>query len=172
MIIDSVVVGDLAENCYIISKDNKCLILDPGDEANRIIDKVGEKEVLAILITHHHFDHVGALDEIKNKYKVDIYDFNTTEEKEYNIDNFKFTVINNPGHTNDSISFYFKNENTMFVGDFIFRNSIGRCDLGGNELDMKKSIEKLKEFKEDIILYPGHGEKTNLEYEKVYNPFF
>ena len=124
MKIESVVVGSYQENCYIISNDNKCLIVDPGDEANKIIDKIGNLEVVGILITHHHFDHVGALEEIKNKYKVDIYDFNTTEEKEYTIDNFKFTVIKNPGHTNDSISFYFKNENIMFVGDFVFKNSI------------------------------------------------
>ena len=172
MKIESVVVGSYQENCYIVSIDNKCLIVDPGDEANKIIDKVGNLEVLGILVTHHHFDHVGVLEEIKNKYNVDVYDFNTTEEKEYNIDKFKFIVIKNPGHTEDSISFYFKDENIMFVGDFVFRNSIGRCDLGGNELEMKNSIEKLKENKEDIILYPGHGDKTNLNYEKMYNPFF
>ena len=69
MLIESVVVGDLAENCYIISKDNKCLIVDPGDEEDRIIDKVGNKEVLGILITHHHFDHVGALSKVKVNIK-------------------------------------------------------------------------------------------------------
>lgn len=172
MKIDYVVVGDLEENCYIISKDNKCLIVDPGDEASKIIEKIGSLEVLGILITHHHFDHVGALNEISNKYNVDIYDFNTTEEKEYSIGPFKFTVINNPGHTNDSISFYFKENNFIMVGDFIFKGSIGRCDLGGNENDMKNSINKIKKYQEDIILYPGHGNSTTLNYEKMYNPFF
>ena len=172
MKIECVRVGDLEENCYVISKDEKCLIVDPGDEANKIVELVGNKEVLGILVTHHHFDHVGALDEVLNKYKVDLYDFNTTEEKEYNVGPFEFEVIRNPGHTNDSISFYFKENKFMMVGDFVFKGSIGRCDLGGNEIDMKNSINKLKEFKENVGLYPGHGNPTNLEYEKVYNPFF
>ena len=172
MKIESIVVGELEENCYILSIDNKCLVIDPGAEASRIIDKIGDKEVLGILVTHHHFDHVGVLHEIVNEYDANCYAFNNLKEKKYNIGPFKFDVIYNPGHTNDSISFYFKEDNVMFVGDFVFKGSVGRCDLGGNELDMKKSINKLKEFKENITLYPGHGDKTSLDDEKKYNPFF
>ncbi len=172
MKIDKIVVGSLFENCYIVSIDNKCLVIDPGDEANRIIDFIGDMEVVGILVTHNHFDHVGALTDIKNKYKVDVYDFSNLEEKEYNIGPFTFKVIFNPGHTSDSISFYFEKETVMFVGDFIFKNSIGRCDLGGNYQEMEESINKLKEFDFDITLYPGHGDKTTLSYEKMHNPFF
>ena len=172
MKIDKIVVGNLFENCYVISIDNKCLIVDPGDEENRIIDFIGDMEVVGILVTHNHFDHVGALTDIKNKYKVDVYDFSNLEEKEYNIGPFTFKVIFNPGHTSDSISFYFEKETVMFVGDFIFKNSIGRCDLGGNYQEMEESINKLKEFDFDITLYPGHGDKTTLSYEKMHNPFF
>ncbi len=172
MKIDRVVVGGLQENCYIISIDDKCLVIDPGDEANKIIESIGNKEVLGILITHHHFDHVGALNDIENHYKVDVYDFNNLEEKKYNIGPFNFKVIFNPGHTTDSISFYFEKENAMFVGDFVFQNSIGRCDLGGNYQEMDKSINKLKKFDEDITLFPGHGDTTSLLYEKEHNPFF
>ena len=172
MKIDKIVVGNLFENCYVISIDNKCLIVDPGDEENRIIDFIGDMEVVGILVTHNHFDHVGALTDIKNKYKVDVYDFSNLEEKEYSIGPFTFKVIFNPGHTSDSISFYFEKENVMFVGDFIFKNSIGRCDLGGNYQEMEESINKLKEFDFDITLYPGHGDKTTLSYEKMHNPFF
>lgn len=70
--------------------------------------------------------------------------------------------------------FYFKEKkNVMFVGDFIFLDSIGRCDLeGGSFKEMKQSIEKIKKFSDDIILYPGHGSKTMLGYEKMHNPFF
>ena len=58
-------------------------------------------------------------------------------------------------------------------GDFIFLDSIGRCDLeGGSFKEMKQSIEKIKKFSDDIILYPGHGSKTMLGYEKMHNPFF
>ena len=67
-------------------------------------------------------------------------------------------------------SFYFKDEKAMFVGDFIFKESVGRSDCGDiNELE--ESIEKIKKYDDDITLYPGHGEKTTLKYEKENNEF-
>ena len=57
MEIERVIVGELEENCYIVSKDGECLIIDPGSEFDKIKDKVGNREVLAVLVTHHHFDH-------------------------------------------------------------------------------------------------------------------
>lgn len=172
MKIDIVKVGYLEENCYIVSNNDKCLVIDPGDESDKIIESIGNKKVIAILITHHHFDHIGALEEIKNKYNVEVYDYSNLKEGTNIIDDFKFDVIYNPGHTSDSISFYFKEDNIMFVGDFIFKDTVGRCDLGGSIIDMKNSINKLKEYHEDIIIYSGHGDKTTLNYEKENNPYF
>ena len=174
MKVNRVVVGYLGENCYILSiDDSKCLIVDPGDDSDKIFEEVGEKEVLGILITHRHFDHIGALEDVVNKYNAPVYEFETLEEKEYSIGPFTFDVIFYPGHAADSVAYYFKSFNIMFVGDFIFKGSIGRCDLaGGNYQLMQKSIEKLKSIKEDIVLYPGHGEKTTLNYEKEHNPYF
>ena len=61
----------------------------------------------------------------------------------------------------------------MFTGDFLFFNTIGRCDLeGGDEQEMLESIEKIKEYEDDIVVYPGHGPSTVLGREKVYNPYF
>ena len=172
MKIDIVRVGYLSENCYIVSNGDTCLVIDPGDESEKIIESIGNKKVLGILITHHHFDHVGALDDIKNKYNAPVYDINNLKEGIKQIENFTFKVIYNPGHTDDSISFYFEEDNIMFVGDFVFRESIGRCDLGGSIPLMKQSINKLKEYSKDITLYPGHGEATTLNYEKENNPYF
>ena len=174
MKIDKVVVGDLLENCYIISDNNKnCLIVDPGSEESKIINCIKDKKVIGILITHHHFDHVGVLDIIKEKYKTNVYDYSNLVEKEYTIGTFTFKVMFNPGHTSDSISFYFEKEKVIFVGDFVFKESIGRCDLeGGNYKEMLTSINKLLKINDDIIIYPGHGEKTSLFYEKEHNPFF
>ena len=95
------------------------------------------------------------------------------EEKEYLIGPFKFNVIINSGHTTDSISFYFREEKVMFVGDFIFLDSIGRCDLeGGNFSSMRESIKKIKAYADDIVIFPGHGDKTTLGYEKENNYYF
>ena len=167
MKIDCIKVGFLKENCYIVSIKNECLIIDPGDEFLKIKNVVGSKKVLGILITHYHFDHVGALDECKNYYKCDIIDY---ENKVNEIGSFKYEIIDTPGHKTDSVTYYFKKEKCMFVGDFIFKCSIGRCDLeGGNIIEMKDSINKIKKYDNDIILYPGHGDKTSLEYEKENN---
>lgn len=173
MEIEKVIVGELEENCYIISKDNSCLVIDPGSEFHKTQNKIGNKKVLGVLITHHHFDHVGALKEALSYYETKVYDFNNLEEKEYLIGPFKFNVIINPGHTTDSISFYFREEKVMFVGDFIFLDSIGRCDLeGGNFSSMRESIKKIKAYADDIVIFPGHGDKTTLGYEKENNYYF
>ena len=173
MKVERVVVGELEENCYILSIGNECLVIDPGAEEQKIFESIGTKEVLGVLITHHHFDHVGALNQVLSKYNTQIYDKNNLNEKNYQIGPFKFDVIYNPGHTKDSISFYFKEESMIFVGDFIFLGSVGRCDLdGGNINEMKESINKLKQIHDDIVIYPGHDSKTTLNYEKEFNPYF
>lgn len=172
MKISKVVVGYLEENCYILEKDNKVIIIDPGDEVEKIIKEIGNKEVVAILITHNHFDHIGALNDLKSKYNVKVYDGNNLEEKEYDIDCFKFEVIFTKGHSEDSVTYYFKDEKIMFVGDFIFKESIGRCDLEtGNINKMKESIEKIKKYP-NVTIYPGHGIDTTLDYEKENNIYF
>ncbi len=162
MEINRVVVGSLRENCYILSIDNDVLIIDPGDEYEKIIDTVNGKNILGILITHHHFDHVGALNHFNNV----IYDYNNLSEKSYTIGKFNFDVIYTPGHTMDSICFYFKEDNVMFTGDFIFKGTIGRTDLGGNDIDMGKSLNKISKYDGSIKIYPGHGDYTYLKDEK------
>ncbi len=173
MQIKTVKVGYLETNCYILIDNNECLIVDPGDEFSKIIDEIGNLKPLGIIITHYHFDHIGALEDIKNKYNIPVYDINNLEEKEYTIGNFKFEVIYTKGHHNTCITIYFSKEKVMFVGDFIFKDSIGRTDLeGSNEEDMYKSILKIKDYPNDIIIYPGHGDITNLGYEKENNGYF
>lgn len=169
MIIKNVKVGYLETNCYILIKEKDALIIDPGDEYSKIEKEITGLNLQAILITHHHFDHVGALHKFKN---TKIIDYNI-KEKECEIGKFKFQIIKTPGHTSDSISFYFEEEEVMFVGDFVFENSIGRTDLDtGNNLEMEKSIKILKTYPRNTKLYPGHGDNTTLENEIKNNPFF
>lgn len=172
MKIDRVVTGYLEENCYILTINDVCLVIDPGDDFPFIEEKLVNDKVLAILLTHNHFDHIGAVNDIVGKYKVPVYSFSNLEEGLFNIEKFKFKVIYTPGHTKDSISFYFEEEKAMFTGDFLFKKNIGRCDLPtGDFKKMQKSIQKIKCFPDDITIYPGHGESTTLGYEKNNNQY-
>ena len=171
MVIETLVLGPLETNCYILKKDNNCLIIDPADEFNKIKECVGNLTPVGVIVTHNHFDHIGALKDVENYYNLNVLDGNNLEEKEYTLDNFRFSIIRSKGHTNDSIIVLFKEEKIMFVGDFIFKESIGRTDLGGSMSDMKESIEMIKKYS-DITIYPGHGEKTNIDYEKENNYYF
>ena len=169
MIIKTIKVGYLETNCYVLIKEKNAIIIDPGDEYNKIYEYTKNLNIEAILITHYHFDHVGALDKFQN---IKIIDYNS-EEKQSQIGKFKFEIIETPGHTEDSIRFYFKEEKIMFVGDFVFENTIGRTDLEtGNMKNMDISIKKLKKYPIETILYPGHGNSTTLEKEIKNNPFF
>ena len=165
--------GNLFENCYLLEKDNKVLIVDPGSEFDKIDSFIDGSEVLGILITHRHPDHIGALDECVNTYKCQVYEKLNLEEQTYNVGPFSFNVIFNPGHTPDSVTYYFYKEHMMFVGDFIFEGNIGRCDLeGGNMEEMMKSIQKIKSYPDDTTIYSGHGEFTKLGHEKRKNYYF
>lgn len=159
--IEHLVLGRLRTNCYIVKKDNKCIIIDPGDEAEVIKEACKDYEVEEILVTHHHFDHILALEELEKTYQVK---HNTFLRK-----TFKYEVIKTPGHASDSLTFYFKEEKIMFTGDFLFYHTIGRCDLETSSIeDMKNSLVKISKYPDDILIYPGHGRPSVLGEEKKY----
>lgn len=173
MKIKRIEVGFLKTNCYILDNDKNCIIIDPGDEEAKIIKEIGYSKPIGIIITHYHFDHIGALKSIKNKYNIPIYDINNLKEGMNDIDNLSFEVIYTKGHDNTCITIYFDKEKVMFSGDFLFKDDIGRIDLEkSNKRDMLSSIEKIKSYPNDILVYPGHGEETNLGYEKENNYYF
>ena len=159
MTIRTLVVGKLQENCYVVvNKKNEAIVIDPGDEIEKILAFLKPYKVVGILVTHFHFDHIGALKELLKFYPLQV---------NQKVQEFHYEIFSNPGHTLDSISFYFPDEKVMFVGDFIFYHSIGRTDLGGNDFLMRESIQKiLKNIPLDTILYPGHGRFTVLGKEK------
>lgn len=164
MNIHKIINGYLEENCYIVTKNSKSLIIDPGASANKIIEYIetNNLNICGFLITHNHFDHVGALKELNKLYNKEVININNKKI----IDGFKYEIIETKGHTNDSVSYYFNDEKVLFSGDFLFKNDIGRYDFKtSSEDDMKKSIKLIKTFEKDIIIYPGHGEKTTLKDE-------
>ena len=147
-------VGPLETNCYILTIENESIIIDPGDDFDKIKEAIGNNKVIGCLVTHFHQDHIEALEEVVSHYDIEI------NKSKYG--KFKYEIIETPGHTFDSKTFYFKEINTMFTGDFIFKSSIG-----GNDKDMMNSLERIKEYDDNIIIYPGHGPKTTLGTEKI-----
>lgn len=164
MTIKRIIVGELKTNCYILNNEDECLIIDPGDDYEKIVANIGNQKVVGCLITHSHPDHIGALEKILKKYNLEL---NKIKSKQ-----FPFIEIETKGHTLDSKTFYFKEENIIFTGDFLFKGGIGRTDLGGNEKDMKQSLEKIKEYPNHTIIYPGHGPSSLLGEEKNYFSFY
>lgn len=159
MDIKNLKLGELKTNCYVVIKNNKCLIIDPASDADLIIDACKNYQVEGILVTHHHWDHTLALKELENFYNL--------EHNTHTTNSFKYEVIKTPGHTGDSITFYFKDDKIMFTGDFLFYHTIGRCDLETSSiLDMQKSLDKINNYPDDIIILPGHGIASVLGEEK------
>lgn len=174
--------GVVSTNCYILYNNKKeALIIDPGAQAEVIFDAIREYDVkpLAVLLTHAHFDHIGAVSECIKKYDIPFYihkkekywltDGNRngsilfgvgdiavpetpiifTEDK-MEIGSFHFQILHTPGHSPGSVSFYFENNSIVFAGDALFQMSIGRTDLPfGNQETLEKSI------KEKLYTLPG-----------------
>ena len=91
---------------------------------------------------------------------------------EYTVEDFKFKVIYTPGHRNDSVTYFFYEDDIMFTGDFLFYLSVGRTDLEyADKHDMINSIRLIKEYPDNIKIYPGHGTDTTLGFEKKYNDY-
>ena len=166
MKIEHLIVGQLRTNCYIVKKGNKCMIIDPGDEGERIKAACKDCEVEEILVTHHHWDHILALKELEDFYHV--------KHNEFLRKSFKYEIIKTPGHASDSVSFYFKDEKVMFTGDFLFYHTIGRYDLETSNIDdMIHSLKKISKYPDEIKIYPGHGRDSILGEEKKYfNSYF
>ena len=165
-------VGNLRTNCYILIEDKKAIVIDPGDEFNKIKYAIGENKLIGILLTHRHFDHVGALKDLVRFYGCPVYDRSNLEERRYDFLGIKLECIYTPGHIKDSVTYYFYEYGFMFVGDFIFKGSVGRYDLeGGNLEELQSSIQKMKKYSERTILYPGHEQSTTLGEEIRTNPY-
>lgn len=159
MKVKTLIVGELQENCYcLFNEEKEALVIDPGAESEKIINALKGYDVKGILITHFHFDHIGAKAALEQKFNL--------KANQPLPNHFHYQIIKNPGHTLDSQSFYFPKEKMLFDGDFVFAGAIGRTDLGGNNFQMKKSLQMISQYPDDLILYPGHGKPTSLKNEK------
>ncbi len=175
--------GDYQTNCYVLSLNDSELIVDPGVDAFSWV-KQNVRNPIAILNTHGHFDHIWSNQALKEYFHIPIYcpvddafmlsiqqfgvNFPTSKadeivkrDKLVEIGDFKVKFWHFAGHTPGCSALQI--EDCMFSGDFLFKRSIGRVDFPySNPQDMKKSIQKVLQFKEDLKLYPGHGECSTL----------
>ena len=159
-----------------------CLIIDPGmyggKEESRLLTFLGDHRLTpaAILITHEHLDHVCGLDVVLQSYPgTPKYGYNYEHEDENTpvmIAGFTFHMLYTPGHKEDSVCFYFEQENILFSGDTLFQESIGRTDLpGGDFMTLQASLRRLTQLPETTVVYPGHGYTTTIAHEKAHNPY-
>ncbi len=168
-------VGYLEANCYIVFDQNSkdAVIIDPGDEAEKILSVVGKEKIkpIAILNTHNHFDHIGANNEIKQKFNIKIYRPTKDEETKNfgSLTGLKFLLT--PGHTRDGLCILV--ENHLFSGDTLFASSVGRTDWEGGDFNqLMNSIKtEILTLPDETIVHPGHGPDTTIEAEKKSNPF-
>jgi hydroxyacylglutathione hydrolase len=183
-------------NCYILKNKEDLLILDPGARPERIKTYLGDNaKVTAILLTHGHFDHFGAVDELVKTYVCPVFLSEADEElleDSMNAMSGKMITVKSPltylhegilklgattlhiweapGHTKGSV--LIEIEGHLFSGDVLFQGSVGRTDLnGGSEREMKRSLARIKTMDRTLIVHPGHGDETTIELELKTNPF-
>lgn len=196
------VVGQLQENCFILFDENKdAFVVDPGESSENIIEAIEKNSlnIKYILLTHGHFDHVGAVAALVEKYKAPVYlskkdraflespkevrasafgmqieaadvDVFVKDGDEIPFSGGTIKVIETPGHTLGSVCYLF--ENYLFAGDTLFNGSIGRTDFPESDHSlMVESLKKLKKLDDEIYVLSGHGPESQMSYEKMTNPY-
>ncbi|WP_222592455.1 MBL fold metallo-hydrolase [Alkalibacterium kapii] len=174
--------GSIQENCYIVYKKNEALIIDPGNNKEKILSEIEVLDVMpkAILLTHTHYDHIGALEVLRQSYNVPVYvgkqEKNWLSNPQLNLSSysdheiiakpaefifevpstikiglFSFKVVHTPGHSPGSVSFIFEEGECVFSGDALFKGSIGRTDLPGSEPE-----KLIPAVEENILSLPDH----------------
>ena len=190
--IHTLTLGLYPTNTYIIHEENSasCCVIDPGYQANTILEKLEELGLTldAILLTHGHFDHVGAVKDLAADtdcrvflcaedtmlppmltdgplYYTDTYADGTI----LNIAGLYIRILHTPGHTPGGVCLLV--DDVIFSGDTLFAGGCGRSDLGGDWATLVGSLKRLSQIEGYFKVFPGHGESTTLAYEKRYNPY-
>ena len=192
MNVKKLALGAYQTNCYLIWADNQAVVIDPGYEPDTILRALQtlQLELKAILLTHGHFDHVGAVKELVSETGCDVYIHaaeatlppmitagplyytHTYDEGDTiaPIPGLELSVLHTPGHTPGSVCLLLGDQ--LFAGDTLFAGSCGRVDLpGGSPTQMLQSLRRLAGLEADYTVHPGHGESTTLSAEKRYNPY-
>ena len=194
MLIKTLPVGDLETNCYVVTNEKtlECVVIDPGDESNTILDYLESNHLTckAIFLTHGHYDHVGAVEAVQEETGATVYMNAKDDAKNMHSFHFPFTlpengrtyddgdvvsaagidfsILSTPGHTPGSV--VIRAEDALFTGDTLFRGSCGRTDLdGGSMEEMLLSLKKICSLEGDYEVYPGHMDCSSLIRERNFN---
>ena len=190
-------------NTYIVGNEQEVFIIDPANRISNIQTAIKNRKVLGVLLTHGHYDHFKTLNSFLNKYDTTLYlhkkcfdkltnlmdscafffsvkslEAVKTDKVVYVKDNdiitlndFKIKVITTPGHTNCSV--VYEIEDSMFTGDTLFNNGVGRTDLPtSNTIQLIESLKKILNNNNQKEIYPGHGFSSTLEDERHINDFY
>ena len=203
--IGKIVMGSVQTNCYFLYQENekKIIVVDPADKGDYLYNAFKEAgfEVVAILLTHAHFDHIWGCNKLRELSGAQVFAWEEEKEvcesaklnvsedvgrpytvtvdwylkdgEKVTIEGMEFTVIGTPGHTQGSCCYYFEKDNILVSGDTLFEGSVGRTDLPtGNGPRLSRSLkERLMILPEETLVFPGHGNGTTIADEKKYNPF-
>ncbi|MFC1703725.1 MBL fold metallo-hydrolase [Candidatus Omnitrophota bacterium] len=199
MIVDTLHVGEMQVNCYVVGSEisHRAVIIDPGADYQKIQESLKKHGLspLCIIITHGHYDHIGALDRFRLPVYIHKLDAEFLEDPEKNlsaffgitkqfdleikpledrdtitIDDINLEVIHTPGHTPGGISLYV--DKMLFTGDTLFAGGVGRTDLpDASDEQLRASLQKLLAYDDDTKVLPGHGPSTTVGREKKINPF-
>ena len=194
MLIKSIPVGQIEANCYIVTNEKtlECVVIDPGDESNTILDYLEDNRLKcqAILLTHGHFDHTGAALAVSEetgapiyinekdcspKGKYELMRFSLPENGRYLSDGdvlelagMRFEIMETPGHTPGGVTI--RCGEALFTGDTLFKGSCGRVDFEGGSLEEELlSIKRICALPGDYEVYPGHMDSSTLEQERCFN---
>ena len=198
--IHTLTLGMYQTNTYIIHDDSAktCCVIDPGYEPQAILDKAASLglQIEGILLTHGHFDHVGAVAGIAKKTGCSVWmnqgDYSPEpgpmgrmllplanckepvirfcqDREQLRAAGLTIFVRETPGHTRGGVCYLC--EDALFSGDTLFAGACGRTDLGGDWPSLLHSLKQLAQIEADLRVFPGHGESTTLAAEKRYNPY-
>lgn len=182
--------GQLETNCYLVADENgAAVVIDPAESAPAILHAAQKNgwNIHAVLLTHGHFDHVGAVSALREALHCPVYLHESeltlppqltngsltytdtyAEGDTLDIGALHFTVLHTPGHTPGSVCL--RCENALFSGDTLFAGSCGRTDfVGGSDAQMRESLARLAAIGENLTVLPGHGEASTLDRERETN---